>query len=1578
MNTKFFDALVKDRADSAKTLEKPSMRGVKTSVVDKYSDQAHFVYELLQNADDANATYAVFKLYHKKLIFIHNGTRRFSVSDPTTEDADREKGCLGDVNAILAIGNSTKTDGNSIGKFGVGFKAVFQYTSTPCIYDSEIRFRIERFFVPVLLEKDHRMRKIDETLFEFPFNHDITDPETAFEEISERLTSLVNPTLFLSNLQEIRFSFDDTSGSYTKKTVKTYSNDDITAERIILKQTINEKKKDSQLWLFSRTDKDSGRYVVGFYLNKKGDLTPVNEYAYCFFPTKVRTGLHFIIHAPFLLNDSREGIKEGNPHNQHMIELLSDLAADSLSYMIEIGNAEKYRLLKDSILSVVPTESLHEKTWYGTITQKSQFEPFYEKILKAFQTKQILPTKDTYTFAVHAYWAKTLNIAKLFTNTILRALLHRAEASWVFPSAARDKYDDYIENVTNGHVIDDSTILDSICSSFIEERDITWLEKFYKWIDDGFTRKAQYKTKPIFLDSEGQAVAAFDSEGKHILFLPTETESDYVTINEELLKNDSIAAFIESYGIKKPSLKDEVYNKILPVLYQVYRIDDIQESRRLFHKLFAYYMECSEREKDAYIKKLKEYPLLICSAEAKTELCIVNKNSTVYFPDDNLLDYFQAKPSTLFVDFDGYFSIIGEEKKKHLYSMLIAYGVSQEIQIVSQRLSKQEAYRIKSKAMWTQPAAVHRNEEWWEQIVIDGCLDNIDQIVITNDTNRSIQLWSCLLTVFRKDIEFDERLIGKHHYKKRIGKGWYETFSPESNQKMRRLRWLINKQGAFVSPAEVYVVDLHADYDTASFAAKRLISFLKMDFEDPKLSRLTQAQRDDLEFAQQVKNAGITTVDDLEDYLEYKSRKAESVINQGESGNKAIPIVTTDSSQANEGDHNAVSKPRKQRTYTPEPDDDVDSDEYTPKPVDYQKKIDKAIANSKAEIELIQQAKEIQQKALDATRYSFGWFKALLELEIKASGEGTENAPEISITFGKVELDTANSNGRTLILKYPDRGIPRFMEELADLPLVLEFEKEPVKLPIENISIRSYTLRVRIKPDVDISYIPFNEVKAARITAQNPVFLLDELKKQLSALPFEDDFDMQKNLCSNIEFIFGPPGTGKTTYLANEVIIPMMMQNDRCRVLVLTPTNKAADVIAEKIMEMMGDDTSYKEWLVRFGTTNAPTIVDSGILRDKTFDLRSLSSIVTVTTIDRYPYDYWMTDDSRHYLRNQNYDYIIFDEASMIPLFKMIYPLYHREPKKFIIAGDPFQIEPVIQLNMWEGENIYKMVRLNSFSSPKTRPHSYDVKLLTTQYRSIPLIGELFSRMTYDGVLAHHRKPEDQAVIDFGDFPDVNPLNLIKFPVSKYESVYRAKKLGKSPYHIYSALFAYEFTSWLCKMISSHNPEKKIRIGVIAAYKAQADLIGRLIASTPKSDTVEIQADTIHGFQGDECEIIIAVYNPSPGMSSSSSNFLNKKNIINVSISRARDYLFILMPDDNTENVDNLLLIKQMERYIKETDQYTEYSSQTIEQLMFGKSDYLEENSFSTAHQNVNVYGIPEQIYEIRSEDDAIDIQIKK
>ena len=106
--------------------------------------------------------------------------------------------------------------------------------------------------------------------------------------------------------------------------------------------------------------------------------------------------------------------------------------------------------------------------------------------------------------------------------------------------------------------------------------------------------------------------------------------------------------------------------------------------------------------------------------------------------------------------------------------------------------------------------------------------------------------------------------------------------------------------------------------------------------------------------------------------------------------------------------------------------------------------------------------------------------------------------------------------------------------------------------------------------------------------------------------------------------------------------------------------------------------------------------------------------------------------------------------------------------------------------------------------------------------------------------------------------------------------------------------------------------------------------------------------------------------------------FLNKRNIINVSISRARDYLFVVMPDDETENIENLRLVKRVEELIHNTDVWTEFQSPDLEDLMFGDSQYLENNAFSTSHQSVNVYGLPEKCYEVRTEDTAVDVQIHK
>ena len=118
-------------------------KGINRLLTELYPDNAHFIYELLQNAEDPEATIVEFELTDDSIKFVHNGKRLFSSKD---------------VESITSIGNSTKRDdATSIGKFGVGFKAVFAYTNSPEIHSGEFHFRIRDLVVP---ETDNLMDSI--------------------------------------------------------------------------------------------------------------------------------------------------------------------------------------------------------------------------------------------------------------------------------------------------------------------------------------------------------------------------------------------------------------------------------------------------------------------------------------------------------------------------------------------------------------------------------------------------------------------------------------------------------------------------------------------------------------------------------------------------------------------------------------------------------------------------------------------------------------------------------------------------------------------------------------------------------------------------------------------------------------------------------------------------------------------------------------------------------------------------------------------------------------------------------------------------------------------------------------------------------------------------------------------------------------------------------------------------------------------------------------------------------------------------------------------------------------------------
>ena len=93
-----------------------------------YSDKTHFIYELIQNADDSESENLELQLTENELLVWNDG-RQFEERD---------------VRNICSLGSSDK-DLTNIGTFGIGFKAVYNYTDFPEIYSDDERFSYPRF-----------------------------------------------------------------------------------------------------------------------------------------------------------------------------------------------------------------------------------------------------------------------------------------------------------------------------------------------------------------------------------------------------------------------------------------------------------------------------------------------------------------------------------------------------------------------------------------------------------------------------------------------------------------------------------------------------------------------------------------------------------------------------------------------------------------------------------------------------------------------------------------------------------------------------------------------------------------------------------------------------------------------------------------------------------------------------------------------------------------------------------------------------------------------------------------------------------------------------------------------------------------------------------------------------------------------------------------------------------------------------------------------------------------------------------------------------------------------------------------
>ena len=90
----------REREDLARVLKKHA--GIRKIVEDLYPDNAHFIYELLQNAEDTCATKVTFTLTIEGLTFEHNG-RFFDTPDTSMRSQTLAKGLKPIVKTRLGV-----------------------------------------------------------------------------------------------------------------------------------------------------------------------------------------------------------------------------------------------------------------------------------------------------------------------------------------------------------------------------------------------------------------------------------------------------------------------------------------------------------------------------------------------------------------------------------------------------------------------------------------------------------------------------------------------------------------------------------------------------------------------------------------------------------------------------------------------------------------------------------------------------------------------------------------------------------------------------------------------------------------------------------------------------------------------------------------------------------------------------------------------------------------------------------------------------------------------------------------------------------------------------------------------------------------------------------------------------------------------------------------------------------------------------------------------------------------------------------------------------------------------------------
>jgi len=472
-------------------------------LANRYADRTHFIYELLQNAEDALVRRGPAWNGERVINFALSGSS-LRVSHYGLPFDER------DVRGICGIAESPK-ELTDIGRFGIGFKSVYAFTDRPEVHSGAEDFVIENFVWPAAVTRVER--DADETAFILPLR---PGDSTAVKEITTGLKRLgPRVLLFLRAIEEISWSVQGgPSGQYLRDKPRHVGGN---ARRVeLLWQEGQDEDAVDETWLvFARPvqteqGEAAGYVEVAFRVDQQGDREVVRRVTdsplVVFFPTVVETHLGFLVQGPYRTTPSRDNVPRDDPWNKRLVAETGDLLVEALDALREMG------LLDAEALRVLPLDRLK-------FSDGKMFAPLFETVRTALSNRPLLPCfNGGHVASSRAKLARTQELRELFTPEQLAALFEEeGESLWLSEDITQDRTPElrqYLMQELDVPEVTPEMILSRFDKEFLEAQSDEWIVRLYEFLKERPGLHRRFEDVPLIRLIDDTHVKPKDASGR--------------------------------------------------------------------------------------------------------------------------------------------------------------------------------------------------------------------------------------------------------------------------------------------------------------------------------------------------------------------------------------------------------------------------------------------------------------------------------------------------------------------------------------------------------------------------------------------------------------------------------------------------------------------------------------------------------------------------------------------------------------------------------------------------------------------------------------------------------------------------------------------------------------------------------------------------------------------------------------------------------------------------------------------------------------------------------------------------------